>query len=272
VTFIRPTTTVEDSTGIASICGDTTYSIHSDNSGTNFAYTSGWAVITGPTSSTFTLTIDTTVDLSLIANEASVTIPVYIKSTLDSYTAYTRESYTLINIVISQTGCNCAALAWDDPTSGIDVGAITAGVASVSKTLAPPTANTAARSTNAAFDKCYLTSADCATTGAYDSVTWDDGTGAVALPSWITFTSVSNIVQTVAINPPDGTVVGSHSLIAVFNPTNGNDKTYTALTFTITCQVTSWTVPSAPTSPTFDLSYAVFEAPLPIDISTLAYV
>ena len=101
MTFIRPTTTVEDSTGIASICGDTTYSIHSDNSGTNFAYTSGWAVITGPTSSTFTLTIDTTVDLSLIANEASVTIPVYIKSTLDSYTAYTRESYTLINIVIS---------------------------------------------------------------------------------------------------------------------------------------------------------------------------
>lgn len=57
----------------------------------------------------------------------------------------------------------------------------------------------------------------------------------------------------------------------MFNPTNGLDKTFTALTFTVTCEVTSWTVPSAPTSPTFDLSYTVFETPLSIDISSLAY-
>lgn len=89
VTFVRPTTSVEDSTSIASVCGDTSYTIHSDNSGTAFSYISGWAVIT-ESSGTYTLTIDTTVDQSLIANEASVTIPLYIKATLDDYTAYTR--------------------------------------------------------------------------------------------------------------------------------------------------------------------------------------
>ena len=68
-------------------------------------------------------------------------------------------------------------------------------------------------------------------------------------------------------------MVGSHNLIVVFNPTYGSDKTYTALTFAVTCEVTSWTVPSPPdTAGGFDLSYVVFETPLPIDISTLAYV
>ena len=111
-------------------------------------------------------------------------------------------------------------------------------------------------------------------TGAYDSLTWDDGTGAAALPSWITFTSSTTTTQTVAINPPDGTVVGNHSIIAVFNPTNGADKTFTALTFSVTCEVTSWTVPSAPADGVngFDLSAVVFDAPLSIDVSTLAYV
>jgi hypothetical protein len=158
VTFVRPTTTTEDSNGIVSVCGATTYSLHSDNSGTNYSYNSNWAVITGPVSDTYTLTVDTTVDLTLIDNEASKTIPLYIKSTLTDYTSYTRESYTLLNIVISQTGCNCAALAWDDPSSGVDVGAVTAGTGAQTKTFAPPVANTGARSTNAAFDKCYLTS------------------------------------------------------------------------------------------------------------------
>ena len=70
-------------------------------------------MITGPVSGTFTLTIDTTADLNLIANEASVTHNMYIRSTLDDYTSDGRKSYTQINIVISATGCNCAALGWD---------------------------------------------------------------------------------------------------------------------------------------------------------------
>ena len=156
-------------------------------------YNSNWAQIT-ENAGTYTLTIDTTADLTLIVNESEVTHPLYIKATLDDYTSYTRESYTLINIRITAAGCDCTALAWDDPTSGIDVGAITAGVASVTKTLAPPLANTDARSTDAGFDKCYLIGSDCAETGVYESLTWDDGTGATTLPSWITFTSSSSIL------------------------------------------------------------------------------
>ena len=87
MTFVRPTTTSEDSNAITEVCGATSYSLHSDNTGTAFTYDAAWAVITGPSSSTYTLTIDTTADLSLIANEAQVTIPIWIKATLDSYTA-----------------------------------------------------------------------------------------------------------------------------------------------------------------------------------------
>ena len=122
VTFVRPTTSVESSTGISAVCGDTSYTLHSDNSGTAFTYNAAWAVITGPTSDTYTLTIDTTADLSLIAAEASKTISVYIKATLDDYTSDNRESYTQVDIVIGKVTCDCSAMAWDDPTSGVTVG------------------------------------------------------------------------------------------------------------------------------------------------------
>ena len=271
VTFTRPLNPVETDTNISSVCGSTSYSIHSDNGGTNFSYNADWAVIT-TSGNTMTLTIDTTKDLTLIDNEASKTIPVYIKATLDDYTSYNRESYTLINIVIAEVTCDCSALAWDNPSSGIDVGSVTAGTGSQSKTLAPPVPNTSATSTNNAFQKCYENSNSCPTTGAYTDIQYStDGVTGTTLPSWITWSDASSITQTVSINPADGTVIGTHHLIATFNPTNGLDKTYQAMTFTVTCEVTSWTAPSAPTSPTFDLSYAVFETPLTIDISTLTY-
>jgi len=118
VTFVRPTTTVETSTLIDSICGETSYTIHSSNAGANFSYNAAWAVIT-ESAGTYTLTIDTTADLTLIANEDTVTLNLWIKATLDDYTGYTRESYTAVNIVISEITCVCTALAWDDPSSGV---------------------------------------------------------------------------------------------------------------------------------------------------------
>jgi hypothetical protein len=41
-----------------------------------------------------TFTVDTAADTSLIDSEASKTIPVYIKASLDDYTGFTRETYT----------------------------------------------------------------------------------------------------------------------------------------------------------------------------------
>ena len=53
---------------------------------------------------------------------------------------------------------------------------------------------------------------------------------------------------------------------------NGNQKIYNALTFEVTCTITSFTAPSAPTSPPFTLAYTVFEPAISIDVSTLVYV
>ena len=74
--------------------------------------------------------------------------------------------------MISAAGCNCAPLAWDDPaSSAIAGGSIAAGVSATTKTLGVPVANTDARSTNAAFDKCYHDVAtECAQSGAFDSM------------------------------------------------------------------------------------------------------
>ena len=254
VTFVRPTTGVETSSGISAVCGDTSYSLHSDNTGSTHSYNANWAVISGPVSDTYTLTIDTTADTSLIDNESTKTISLYIKATLDDYTSYTRESYTQINIVVNEASCDCSALAWGDPANVVVSSTILAGTGASSQNLVVPVASTAARSTDANFDKCYLTSNDCAETGAFDSLQWNDGSGATTLPSWITFTSSGTTTQSVSINPTDGTVKGTHHLVAVFNPTNGNDYTYTALTFTVGCEVTSFSVSGAPGSnPTYNI-------------------
>jgi len=99
--FTRPTTATEDSVSPVLACGETSYSIHSDSNGANFAYTAGWAVITGPVAGVYSLTVDTTKDLSLIGTEASKTISVYIKATLDDYIAQSIVSYTQIDILIT---------------------------------------------------------------------------------------------------------------------------------------------------------------------------
>jgi hypothetical protein len=94
VTFTRPLTSPETETGRFKFCGETSFSIHSDGSGSNFSYTSGWAVITGPVAGVYTLTVDTTKDLTLIANEASVNINIFVKATVDDYTANSIEKFT----------------------------------------------------------------------------------------------------------------------------------------------------------------------------------
>ena len=73
------------------------------------------------------------------------------------------------------------------------------------------------------------------------------------------------------ISPPDGTYNGIHTLYATFTSTNGPDPTYTAITFTVTCTLTSFAMPSAPSEGPFDLSYIIHDAPMTIDLSTLTY-
>ena len=60
-------------------------------------------------------------------------------------------------------------------------------------------------------------------------------------------------------------------MFATFTTDNGPDHTYTAIRFTVTCTLTAYTEPTTPAEPTFDLSYIVYDGPLTVDLSTLAY-
>lgn len=188
VTFPRPTTTAEDSNAVVSVCGATTYTVHNDQADGSFSYDVNWAKIDTSTDP-ITFTIDTAADTSLIDSEASKTITVYLKASLDDYTSYTRETYTQIDILINAASCICDALAWDDPSGSIDVGQIAVATPST-QTLVVAEPNTAARSSNAAFDKCYLDGGDCSTAGgSYSSLQISDGSTTSSLPGWVSFTS-----------------------------------------------------------------------------------
>jgi hypothetical protein len=284
VTFVRPTTAAEASNGVVSACGATSFSLHSNNSGGSHTYNAAWAVITGPTAAgVYTLTIDTTADTNLISTESTVTIPLYIKATLDDYTSQSIVSYTLMNVVVNEVTCSCSAMQWSNPTSGIDItsSVIYAGTSESVQSLTKPTQNTAARSTNAAFDKCFIGGSPpgCSSDGQVTAVTWQFGTAAATTkPSWITWPKTSGETdknadnsqrQTqIGITPADGTVKGTHSLIVTFTPVNGSAYSYTALTFAVGCKITSWTVAGQPGS---NLTYNIFSSKKILSLTGVTY-
>ncbi len=189
MTFARPMTTVETATNRVKVCGETSYSIHSDASGANFSYNAAWAVITGPVAGVYTLTFDSTVDLTLIDSEASKQIDVYIKATLDDYTSDNREVYTKLEVTIGEITCNCAALGWDAPlTASVTIGSeIMVGASPSAQSLVMPATNYDAKATNAALEKCYLNNNanPCSADGQVTALTWDNGSAVAAKPSWI---------------------------------------------------------------------------------------
>lgn len=175
VTFVRPTTTAEDTNKITAVCGATTYTIHKDNQGGSFTFNAAWAVISGPAANgQYTLTVDTTKDTNLIATEATVTHNLFIRARLDDYNSV--ESYTAVNIVVSAATCSCNALAWAAPSSGVDITAqvINAGLSEVDKVMAKPDPDTAARATDPTFDKCYIGNSPpgCSGDGQITAITW----------------------------------------------------------------------------------------------------
>ena len=175
VTFVRPTTTAEDTNKITAVCGATTYTIHKDNQGGSFTFSAAWAVISGPAANgQYTLTIDTTKDTNLIATEATVTHNLFIRARLDDYNSV--ESYTAVDIVVSAATCSCNALAWAAPSSGVDITAqvINAGLSEVDKVMAKPDPDAAARATDPTFDKCYIGNSPpgCSGDGQITAITW----------------------------------------------------------------------------------------------------
>ena len=269
-TFIRPVNAVELSTSVALICGEYVFEVYSDTS--DSALSAAWISVSphASTPGSYTFDVDSTVDNTLLTTQATQDFTVHVKAYLQDYTSVVTYTSKVVQIVAAT--CDCTALAWDDatistPSIGVNIGS--------TETIPLPVANTAARSTNAAFDNCYQSSNDCGIGGSFQagSIKYDDGVtvGGTTLPSWITFSSTGNSVQTVVISPPDGTYNGAHTLYATMTTDNGPDKTYTAITFTVTCTLTSYVMPATPTDPTFDLGYIVYAVPTTIDLSTLAY-
>ena len=74
VTIDAPTNSFATSEGIIDRCGSMSTAVYTNNDGTDTNPTNNWASLTGPdfTTGAYTLTIDTSLDQSLIADEATV--------------------------------------------------------------------------------------------------------------------------------------------------------------------------------------------------------
>ena len=250
VTFTVPKNSVMVShNDPALLCGTTSFGVFTDQSDT--APTNSWAVITGPVNGVYTVLVDTTKDLTLIDDQASVSKTLQLKSTLDSYN--TRTKYTALTVSISAAACDCSALKWSNPSAHNS--AVVAVGASETLTVPVPTEDTSAKTTNNLFQKCYAGGGSCQTTGKFlanTGITY--GNANTALPNWITYTPTGQKVQQIKISPTVGANVGTHTLLAKFTSDNGPDPTYTAFVFQVTCAVTSFTKPNNPSN----VSYTLF--------------
>ena len=184
-----------------------------------------------------------------------------ITTTLADWGANSGSTAT-ISITIDPITCSCSALAWTAP------GSITTATVAINGSITPsipnPTADTSATSSNAAFSSCYEGGNDCATTGAYASADikyLDGNSGGAALSGydWISFDGT-----TLTISPTATSVVGSHSLMGTFTPTYGTAAQFTVVTFTVECEVTSFTKPANPTT---GLTYNLWATALSFDFS-----
>jgi hypothetical protein len=132
---------------------------------------------------------------------------------------------------------------------------ILAAAATVSaQTLGIPTQDTSASSTNTALAKCLeVSGAGCSADGEISSIQINSGSGNVAQPAWIewpisgdtnTNTGGSSRKTAIKLKPTDGTMKGTHSIIVTWTDllTPAHTHTYTALTFTVGCEITSFTL------------------------------
>ena len=248
-------------------CGAITYAIFTDKDGTDTpvasAYAGDWATIAVDTTGAYRLTFDTTVSQDLLDDEASKAITLYIKSTL---TGYDISEYDPIVVTVTAAVCDCSFLQWSAPP--VTETTVAVGAGALPATLPLPPSDSSGTATNAAFAKCYFGGNSCDDGGEFEagSVLYETTSGNVALPSWITFTPSGVPAQDVSLEP-DYTSIGEHILIATYTTASGDDPTFTALKITVTCTVTSWTLPSNPS----DLVYTVWDQPATFEAADLVY-
>ena len=252
------------------LCGPREFEVFLSNTNTAFTptYTAKWATISQPTlAAVFRLTVDTLADLTIIDNEASKDIILYVRTTLTDWPTNTR--YDPITITVQQTTCQCSHLAWVNPSA-------TAATVSVgtpgTPTLPIPTPDDGLRTSVPEFEKCYSAGTPCSTQGQIAgaaSITIDsgDGNGIVAMPAWLAISTVGTheynaLTQPVTVTPTYEHI-GTHTIYVTFTAASGQTPNYAAITLTVDCTVTGFTRPADPTA---GLAYTLFAKTLEIDL------
>jgi hypothetical protein len=247
---------VDKANTVQDLCGEKTYTIK-DGSGNTITT---WAAITEDTTArTYVLTIDTT-QYAYSASTATENLSVETRLTTWGANA---GSDTAITVTITPVGCNCAALAW----SAGSVNAVSVNIdASQNETPNVPVSSDAARSTDTAFATCYDSGNACVTTGSYANGASDfkykliTDSSYSALPAWITWSSTDLVFA-----PTDPALVGTYQIAGTYTPTHGTAAEYQVVTLTVSCEVTSMTVPANPTT---GLTHYIKGSPLVFDYST----
>jgi len=117
-------------------------------------------------------------------------------------------------------------------------------------TLPLPAVDTAGRDATPALRQC-ATENSCSTAGTFDAVQLLDGS---SLPAWISWTSGDTALS---IEPTSGDQNGDYTITVTYQPDEGDAVSYTATVVSVTCTVTSFAAPDAPTT---GLTYSIFDA------------
>ena len=137
-------------------------------------------------------------------------------------------------MTVNTPACDCTLQPWDNGTGATQNAAVGA---TTEVTLPLPSVASNAYTIKPAMRSCTANS--CATTGAFTTVTL---TGGTALPGWITLKESNTKID---IAPTAGSVMASNPwvVVVVYTPTKGsNNPSYTAVTITVTCTVTGFSV------------------------------
>jgi len=135
----------------------------------------------------------------------------------------------------------------------------------VTVTIAPATINVPSKTATQPIRACYLAS------GCDENSTWTlllaDG-NSIASAGFIT---VAANKQSIVVTPTAPAHIGTWVIKATQATNSGPNPVYTAVTITVGCTITNIASPTAPTSPTYTLSYNIYDTALTIDLAAILF-
>jgi len=211
-----------------------------------------WATASDETGGNWKLTVDTSLDSTLIVEEDFKNYSLLVIGTLVDFPSDVTRSFP-IAVTITETSCECDYLLWDNPAS-IEALTVLVDIPLVAKAIpAPlPDSTTNHDAAHPSFRKCYLESGTCETDGSVALIGDITIDGAPLTDGWITFDAAA---QTLSFTPTKEHI-SSYVVGITWSPEHGLAHTYTAFTVVVQCEVVSFT---APTSNPDDITYTIFD-------------